>query len=55
MIRELLERSDCCIFRKALRTNSPVLKILPERNYVLRKPCFYHPAVATLGASNHPM
>ena len=47
MIRELLERSDCCIFRKALRTNSPVLKILPERNYVLRKPCFYHPAVAT--------
>ena len=32
-IRELLERSDCHIFRKALRTNSPLVKILPERNF----------------------
>ena len=32
-IRELLERSDCRIFRKALRTNSPLVKILPERNF----------------------
>ena len=32
-IKELLERSDCCIFRKALRTNSPLVKILPERNF----------------------
>ena len=49
MIRELLERSDCHMFRKALRTNSPLVKILPERNftnYVLRKPCFYHPVLA---------
>ena len=49
-MRELLERSDCRIFRKALRTNSPLVKILPERNftnYSLRKPWFYHPIVAT--------
>ena len=49
-IRELLERSDCRIFRKAMRTNSPLVKILPERNitnYALRKPGFYHPIVAT--------
>ena len=50
-IRELLERSDCGIFRKALRTNSPLVKrILAERkftNYALRKPCFYHPIVTT--------
>ena len=48
-IEELLERSDCRIFRKALRTNSPRVKILPERNfatYALKKPCFYHPIVA---------
>ena len=32
-IRELLERSDCHIFRKALRTNSPLVKILPETNF----------------------
>ena len=47
-IRELLER--CRIFRKALRTSSPIVKILPETNftnYALRKPCFYHPIVAT--------
>ena len=49
-IRELLERSDCSIFRKALRTNSPLERILPETNftsYALRKSCFYHPTVAT--------
>ena len=49
-ITELLERSDCRIFRKALRTNSPLVKILPGRNftnYALRKPCFYYPIVAT--------
>ena len=49
-IRELLERSDCSIFRKAFRTNSPLVRILPETyftNYALRKPCFYHPTVAT--------
>ena len=49
-MREPLERSDCRIFRKALRTNSPLLKILLERNftnYALRKPCFYHPIVTT--------
>ena len=49
-IRELLERSDCSIFRKALRTNSPLVRILPETNftnYALRKPCFYHPTVET--------
>ena len=48
-IRELPERSDCRIFRKVLRTNSPIVKILPERNFTnhaLRKPCFYHPIVA---------
>ena len=33
-IRELLERSDCRIFRKAMRTNLPLVKILPERNFV---------------------
>ena len=48
-IRELLERSDCPIFRKALRTNSPLVKVLPERiftNYTaLRKPYFHHPAI----------
>ena len=47
-IRDLLERSDCRIFGKA--TNSPLVKILPERNftnYALRKPCFYHPIMAT--------
>jgi len=51
-IREPLERSDCRIFRKALRTNSPLVKILLERNftnYALRKPCFYHLIVATEG------
>lgn len=39
--RELLERLDCGIRRKAMRTNSPLVKILPERkftNYALRKP-----------------
>ena len=49
-IRELLERSDCRIFRKAMRTNSPVVKIVPERNftnYALRKTGFYHPTVTT--------
>ena len=49
-MREPLERSDCRIFRTALRTNSPLVKILPERNftnYALRKPCFYHPIVVT--------
>ena len=49
-IRELLERSDCRIFRKALSTNSTLVTILPERNftnYALRKPCFYYPIVAT--------
>ena len=48
-IRELLERSDCPIFRKALRTNSPLVKVLPERNFTnytaLRKPYFHHPAI----------
>ena len=49
-IREFLERSDCRIFRKAMRTNSTLVKILPERNftnYALRKPGFYHPIMAT--------
>ena len=49
-VKELLERSDCRIFRKALRTNSPLVKILPETyftNYALRKLYFYHPIVAT--------
>ena len=49
-IRKLLERSDCRSFRKALRTNSPLVKILPEKkftNYPPRKPCFYHPILAT--------
>ena len=49
-IRKLLERSDCRIFRKVRRTNSPLVKILPERNftnYALRKPCVYHLIVAT--------
>ena len=49
-IRELLERSDCRIFRESMRTNSPIVKILPERNftnYALQKPGFYHPIVAT--------
>ena len=32
-IWELHERSDCRIFRKALSTNSPLVKILPERNF----------------------
>ena len=52
MIRELLKRSDCRIF-----LNSSLVKILPERNftnYVLRKPCFYHPVLAT-GASSRPV
>lgn len=43
-IKELPERSDCCIFRKAMRT------ILPERNftnYALRKLGFYHSIIAT--------
>ena len=48
-IRELLERSDCPIFRKAMRTNSPLVKVLPERNFTnyaaLRKPYFHHPAI----------
>ena len=47
-IRDLLERSDCRTFGKA--TNSPLVKILPKRNftnYALRKPCFYHPIMAT--------
>ena len=50
IIRELLERLDFHIFRKTLSTNSPLVKILPERNftnYELRKLCFYHPIVAT--------
>ena len=45
-IRELCERSDCRIFIKAMRTNSPPAKILPESNftnYALRKPGFYNP------------
>ena len=49
-VKELLERSDCRIFRKALRTNSPLVRILPETyftNYALRKPYFYHPIVET--------
>ena len=49
-MRELLGRPDCRIFKKALRTNSPLVKILPERNftnYALRKPCFYHPIVVS--------
>ena len=32
-IRELLERSDRPIFRNVLRTNSPLVKVLPERNF----------------------
>ena len=48
-IRELLERSDCPIFRKALRTNSPLVNISSETNFTnyaaLRKPCFHHPAI----------
>ena len=32
-IRELLEGSDRPICRKALRTNSPPVKVLPQRNF----------------------
>ena len=49
-IRELLERSDCRVLRKATRTNSLLVKILPERNftnYALRKPRFHNLIVAT--------
>ena len=50
--RTYISRKDqiAVFFRKALRTNSPVVKILLERNftnYALREPGFYYPIVAT--------